>query len=214
MLGPIADNRLGFCRLCVRVAARLLMCAACQLIKVIGLAAENHRVGELLNGLLNTALSIDWGNQKVRKTDTPLPPTAVAVTGLPLTERLRFKSITEEQQQGLELAAQTANLDEVDEEFWRAFDGLDREALYQETTALLKVTDRPMSIADLASHLPPSHDLETIALWLAMAREAQVEPSRQRETLDITDSNNQRLRFDVPYLTLTRHDAESIDWEL
>ncbi|NWO05941.1 MAG: DUF3375 domain-containing protein [Alteromonadaceae bacterium] len=179
-----------------------------------GLAAENHRVGELLNGILNTALNVDWASHKVRKSETPLPPLAVAASSLPLVERLRFKSATEEQAQGLELAEQNVDLTEVDEEFWRAFDGLDREALYQETAELLKVTDRPMSIGDLASHLPPTHDLETVALWLAMAREAEVEISDDREAVDITDSNGQKLRFHVPHLTLTRHDAESIDWEL
>ena len=178
-----------------------------------GLAAENHRVGELLNGILNAALNIDWDSQKIRRSDTPLPPVAVAVPGLPLVERLRFKSATEEEAQGLELSEQNVDLNEVDEEFWRAFDGLDREALYQDTVELLQVTDRPMSIADLASHLPPTHDLETIALWLAMAREAEVEITEDREAVDITDSNGQKLRFHVPRLALSRGEAESIDWE-
>src|SRR5690554_794865 len=179
-----------------------------------GLAAENHRVGELLNGILNTALNVDWSSHKVRRSDTPLPPIAVAVSSLPLVERLRFKSATEEQEQSLELSGQSVNLDDVDEEFWRAFDGLDREALYQDTVELLSVTDCPMSIGDLARHLPPTHDLETIALWLAMAREAEVEISEDREAVDITGSDGQTLRFHVPQLTLTRHKAESIDWEL
>lgn len=179
-----------------------------------GLAAENHRVGELLNGILNTALQIDWSSHRVRKSDTPLPPVAVATSSLPLMERLRFKSAIEEQARGLELAEQNVNLEEVDEEFWRSFDGLDREALFQQTAELLKVTDRPMSIADLASHLPPTHDLETVALWLAMAREAEVTISEDREAVDITDSNGQKLRFHVPKLALTRDDANSIDWEL
>ncbi|AXS82494.1 DUF3375 domain-containing protein [Marinobacter sp. Arc7-DN-1] len=179
-----------------------------------GLAAENHRVGELLNGILNTALQIDWSSHRVRRSDTPLPPVAVATSSLPLLERLRFKSAIEEQARGLELAEQNVNLEEVDAEFWRAFDGLDREALFQETAELLKVTDRPMSIADLARHLPPTHDLETVALWLAMAREAEVTISEHREAVDITDSNGQKLRFLVPKLALTRDDANSIDWEL
>lgn len=179
-----------------------------------GLAAENHRVGELLKGILNTALNVDWASHKVRKSETPLPPLAVAASSLPLVERLRFKSATEERAQGLELGEQNVDLSEVDEEFWHAFDGLDREALYRETAELLKVTDRPMSLGDLASHLPPTHDLETVTLWLAMAREAEVEISDDREAVDITDSTGQKLRFHVPHLTLTRHDAESIDWEL
>lgn len=179
-----------------------------------GLAAENHRVGELLNGILDTALQIDWSSHRVRKGNTPLPPVAVAVSNVPLIERLRFKSSSEEQARGLDLAEQGVDLEDVDEEFWRAFDGLDREALFQETAALLKVTDQPMSIADLARHLPPTHDLETVALWLAMAREAEVTISEDREAVDITDSNGHKLRFLVPRLAISRDDVESIDWEL
>jgi len=179
-----------------------------------GLAAENHRVGELLNSILNTALNIDWSSHKVRKSETPLPPVAVAFPSVPVVERLRFKSTDEEQAQGLELTEQDVNLDDVDDEFWRAFDGLDREALYRDTLDLLKVTDRPMSIKAIACHLPPTHDLESIALWLAMAREAEVDITEDRETVDITDSHGQRLRFHVPRLTLTQHDVEAIDWEL
>lgn len=179
-----------------------------------GLAAENHRVGELLNGLLNTALQVDWSSHRVRKDDTPLPPVAVATSGLPLVERLRFKSATEEKNIALELTEQNVDLADVDEEFWRAFDGLDREALFRETLELLQVTRQPMSIGELASHLPPSHDLETITLWLAMAREAEMTVSESREKVDIADAAGNRLRFDVPKLALTRDAVESIDWEL
>ena len=179
-----------------------------------GLAAENHRVGDLLNELLSTALSIDWSSHTVRKSHSPLPPAAVAVSSLPLVERLRFKSVTDEASQGIELSEQNASLDDVDDEFWWAFDGLDREALYHDTLELLKVTNRPMTIGELANHLPPTHDLETLALWLAMAREAEVEITENTEAVEITDSNGQKLRFQVPHLTLTRQDAETIDWEL
>lgn len=145
-----------------------------------GLAAENHRVGELLNGILTAALNLDWSSQGLRKSATPLPPIAVATANLPLVERLRFKSAEDEDVAELELDEQGVNLDEVDDEFWRAFDGLDREALFSQTVQLLSVTGDPMSIADLASHLPPTHDLETLALWLSMAREAEVPIAEER----------------------------------
>lgn len=179
-----------------------------------GLAAENHRVGELLNGLLNTALDIDWSSHQVRKSETPLPPIAVATSGLPLVERLRFKSAAEEESGNLELAEQGVDLEDVGEEFWRAFDGLDREALFQNTVELLSVTNEPMSIANLASHLPPTHDLETLALWLSMAREADVAVSEDREAINITDATGKKLRFLVPKLALTLDAVKSIDWEL
>lgn len=179
-----------------------------------GLAAENHRVGELLNGVLNTALQIDWSSHKVRKSEAPLPPMAVAVPSLPLMERLRFKSTTEEASNDLELAEQSVDLEDVDAEFWRAFDGLDREALFRDTVELLSVTNEPMTIANLASHLPPTHDLETLALWLSMAREAEVAISEDREAVDVTDAAGNKLRFHVPKLALTRDAVQSIDWEL
>jgi len=179
-----------------------------------GLAAENHRVGELLNGILNTAIKIDWSNHQVRKSEAPLPPIAVATSGLPLVERLRFKSATEEESKDLELAEQGVDLEDVDEEFWRAFDGLDREALFRDTVELLSVTNEPMTIANLASHLPPTHDLETLALWLSMAREAEVAVSDDREAVDVTDTTGNKLRFHVPKLALTRDSVQSINWEL
>lgn len=179
-----------------------------------GLAAENHRVGELLNGLLNTALQIDWSSHAIRKQAVPLPPIALATSSLPLVERLRFKSASDEDIKQLELDEQNVNLDDVDDEFWRAFDGLDREALFQKTLQLLSVTNEPMSIADLATHLPPTHDLETLALWLSMAREAEVPIAEDREVVDVTDVSGKPLRFNVPKLALTRDAVQVIDWEL
>ena len=179
-----------------------------------GLAAENHRVGELLNGILNVALQIDWSSHAIRKNETPLPPVAAATSSLPLVERLRFKAATEDEAAGLELAEQNMNLGDIEDDFWRAFEGLDREALFQETLELLKVTGKPMSIADLASHLPPTHDLETLALWLSMAREAGVPISEEKETVDIKDSSGKKLRFYTPKLALTQDVVQSIDWEL
>lgn len=179
-----------------------------------GLAAENHRVGELLNGILNAALEINWSSHSIRKSETPLPPVAVAIPSLPLIEKLRFKAANEDETKGLELAERSVNLNDIDADFWRAFDGLDREALFRETVELLKVTGKPMSIADLASHLPPTHDLETLALWLSMAREAEVAISDDKEIVDVTDSNGKKLRFYAPKLALTQHAVQSIDWEL
>lgn len=179
-----------------------------------GLAAENHRVGDLLNGILNTALNIDWSSHQVRKSDAPLPPIAVAASSLPLVERLRFKSATQEAAKALELTEQGVDLEDVDEEFWRAFDGLDREALVRDTLELLSITNEPMTIADLASHLPPTHDLETLALWLSMAREAEVTITEDQEAVDVIDAMGKKLRFHVPKLALTKDAVQTIDREL
>ncbi|WP_344808960.1 DUF3375 domain-containing protein [Allohahella marinimesophila] len=179
-----------------------------------GLAAEHHRVGRLLNDLLGEALSIDWSSQSVRRSPAPLPPIPVAVGALPLLERLRFKEIDDTAEQSLDLQLQDMNLNDIEDDFWQAFDGLDREALFRGTLEVLKVTGAPMSLADLASHLPPSHDLETLALWLSMAREAGVEVDEALESIEVIDPAGGGLRFSVPKVALTHAALAPIDWDL
>src|SRR5690606_9705772 len=77
-----------------------------------GLAAEHHRVGQLLNELLETALDVDWSQQSVRRLASVLPPVAVNPGTVPVIERLRFKSMQEDEQQPPELLEQHANLDD------------------------------------------------------------------------------------------------------
>ena len=92
-----------------------------------GQAAENQRVGQLLNEILQQALDIDWQRQAVRRQPVPLPPLGVALSGLPLIERLRIKSLDGgDQNADLLLTTQYADLDQVEDEFWQAFEGLDR----------------------------------------------------------------------------------------
>lgn len=179
-----------------------------------GLAAEHHRVGKLLNDLLGEALSIDWSRQSIRRGATDLPPVPVAVGTLPLLERLRFKEVDDTDEQLLNLQSQTMNLNDIEDDFWQVFDGLDREALFRETLGVLKVTGVPMSLADLASHLPPSHDLETLALWLSMAREAGVDLTDALESIDVSDPAGGGLRFRVPKVALTHAALAPIDWDL
>jgi len=179
-----------------------------------GLATENHRVGELLNQILEVALDVDWTSAKVRRSDSPLPPVSVAVPNLPLVERLRFKSVDQEDPQSLELQEQAMNLDDVEEEFWYAFDGLDRDALIRETLEFLAATGREVSLAELAKALPPTHDLETLALWLGLAREAELPVLKAQEIVDISDREGLRLRFYVPMVKLSAKALESIDQEI
>jgi hypothetical protein len=136
-----------------------------------GQAAENQRVGQLLNDILQQALEVDWQRQAVRRQDAPLPPLGVALSNLPLIERLRIKSIDGGGNTALLLTTQYANLDQVEDEFWQAFEGLDREALLTQTLQILEHSGQPMTLATLAQALPPgAHDLETLTLWLALAR--------------------------------------------
>lgn len=140
-----------------------------------GLAAEHHRVGQLLNDFFSLALSVDWQRQSERRKSACLPPVGVAITGVPAIERLRFKTLDDDDAGALNLSLKPAGLEQIDDDFWDAFDGLDREALIHDTLAVLVEQGRPLSLGELASLLPPAHDLETFALWLAMAREAGIE---------------------------------------
>jgi hypothetical protein len=172
-----------------------------------GQAAENQRVGQLLNEILQQALAIDWQRQAVRRQLVPLPPLGVALSGLPLIERLRIKSL-DGGGQGTELllTTQYADLDQVEDEFWQAFEGLDRQALLQQTLAVLEQSNQPMTLAALAQALPPGeHDLETLTLWLALAREAGVAWGEEQEQITTTDpqkSPSEPWRFTVPRVTL------------
>jgi len=179
-----------------------------------GLAAEHHRVGQLLNEILETALNIDWGSSAVRKTASSLPPLPVTVSSVPLAERLRFKSIESDNAQQLQLETTETQLDDLDADFWQAFDGLDRAALIQQTSAVLATSDTPMSLAQLAEQLPPDrHDLETLTLWLSIAREAGLPVSEQLESFEISDHSGQRYRFHTPTVALTAASLDSIDQE-
>ncbi len=179
-----------------------------------GLAAEQHRVGQLLNELFEVALDIDWGQASVRRQASPLPPTAISAGNLPLIERLRFKVIDDDNPNVLELTEQFTNLDEIDDDFWQAFDTLDRQALVEQTIQLLKEKGTPLSIAELSQHLPPSHDLETLALWLSMAREAGLPITQETEQIDLEIKDGQQLRFHIPKVELSDKTLQSIDREL
>ncbi|WP_081798180.1 DUF3375 domain-containing protein [Pseudomonas sp. RL] len=180
-----------------------------------GLAAEHHRVGHLLNDFFNLALGVDWQRQSVRRQPVCLPPVGVAITGVPAIERLRFKAQDDGEADELDLHPRAAGLEQIDDDFWAAFDGLDREALIQETLQVLLERDRVVSLGELASLLPPTHDLETFALWLAMAREAGIEVlAEERQIVDLVDADAQHWRFDLPYAGLDPEALKDIDWEL
>lgn len=180
-----------------------------------GLAAEHHRVGQLLNDILNTAQSLDWQRQKVRRSDvTALPPLGFALGNLSVVERLRFKALENEQDEELDLAQQASDLSDIEAEFWDSLDGLDRDALVQDTLALLAQEGRALTLTELAERLPPSHDLETLALWLGMAREAGIEIAGQDvQEVVITDDEQCDWVFRVPVVSLSEQALDGIEWE-
>jgi Protein of unknown function (DUF3375) len=107
-------------------------------------------------------------------------------------------------------------------------DSLDREALLRDTVAAIRASDTPLSLNNLAQRLPPTHDLETLALWLGMAREAACVIGTDRETLDVelrsvvprdhaaqgaTRQDVRTLRFQVPLLALDAEAFADFEWE-
>jgi hypothetical protein len=139
----------------------------------------------------------------------------VALAGLPLVERLRIKSLDGGGESELLLTTRYASLDQVEDEFWQAFEGLDRQALLEKTVALLAQTDQPLTLADLAQALPPSeHDLETLALWLALAREAGVPlDDGPPEHITLTHAD-QPWRFTVPRVRLVHQAVQTVATDL
>lgn len=182
-----------------------------------GQAAENQTVGQLLNDILQQALQVDWQRQAVRRQSAPLPPLVVTMAGLPLIERLRIKSLDGSGQAELLLTTQYANLDQVEDEFWHAFEGLDRQALLAQTLQTLEQHGQPMTLAALAQALPPGeHDLETLALWLALAREsgAAFEAGQKEQLVTHDEHQHQQWRFTVPRVALAPQALRGTDWEL
>lgn len=96
-----------------------------------------------------------------------------------------------------------ADLDQVEDEFWQAFEGLDREALLTQTLQALEHSGQPMTLAALALALPPgAHDLETLTLWLALARESgAVFNDGQQEQITIRNQEGE-WHFTVPRVAL------------
>lgn len=176
-----------------------------------GLADEQVRVGAILQELFQVALDVDWQSQNIRRTPGPLPPVAVATPNLPIVERLLVKEVTDDVSEDLDLTAQEANPAEMDEEFWRAYQALDRTQLFEATLDLLRKSGRPLTIGALAEALPPSHDLETLAYWLTMAREAGIDIDDDDELIDLFDEDGGWTRFHVPTTELTSAAVDLLD---
>ena len=180
-----------------------------------GLAAEHHRVGQLLADIFQEMLQLDWQRAATRRTPSPLPPVAIPVAGIPLIERLRYKSLDSETAAELNLTQANAEAAVLDNDFWADFDGLDRDALIADTLAVLRQQNRALSLSELATALPPTHDLETFALWITMAREAGIDIiSSESETVDLVDDDAKRWRYTLPLTKLDESSAAGIEWDI
>jgi len=179
------------------------------------IASDNHRVGELLNEIFDLAANenLDWDKAAFRRLPSSLPPVAVTVSNLPLVERFRFKSVNMDDPADLLLDKQQVHLDEIEDEFWEAFDELDQGELIQKTMDLLNSSGKKFSIPDLADILLSDHDLETLAFWINMAREAGLPVLEGSEPIDYETRSGQWFRFNVPKMRLTGEALKSINME-
>ncbi len=179
-----------------------------------GLAAEHHRVGSMLTDVLQAALDIDWSSQSTRQLPSPLPALAIRVDNLPVIERLRAYSKEDSEDRELDLNMRQPDLASVDAEFWEALNGLDRQALRQSTLNALMAAGKPLSLGEIAELLPPTHDLETIAAWLGMARAAGLPVGTDQELLDVLADDNSRWRFRVPLVHLSAAAIDALDEDI
>jgi len=176
-----------------------------------GLADEQLRVGALLQEIFQVALEVDWESQHTRRAPGPLPPVAISIPNLPLVERLLVKQIDGNESGDLDLTLSEADPSRMDDEFWNAYRALDRVRLFESTIAHLWTTGRPLTIAELAEALPPTHDLETLAFWLTMARQAGIEVDDHVEVIELFDEQEGWFRFRVPSVQLTYEFAVQLD---
>ncbi|MCA9227218.1 MAG: DUF3375 family protein, partial [Planctomycetales bacterium] len=135
-----------------------------------------------------------------------------SLSNLQVPERLLCKQVTGDESNELDLRTNQANPGQMDDEFWQAYRTLDREQLFEDTAQLLSRMGRPLSIGELAELLPPSHDLETLSFWLAMAREAGVELRNQEQIVDLVGDDGV-TRYFVPLASVRAEDIADLEAE-
>lgn len=178
-----------------------------------GLANEQLRVGALLQEIFQAALELDWQSQKIRRTDSPLPPIAISSGNLPLIERLLPKQIESDSVSQLELDENHADPAGMGDEFWQAYRAMNREAVFRNTLEILKQDGQKLTIGQLAKAIRPTHDLETLSFWLAMARQAGLELGQGAQSIDLHDPLDGDTRFQVPWVEMAIEDVEDLKVE-
>jgi hypothetical protein len=175
-----------------------------------GQAGEQHRVGAILNDLLEAATELDWSSSTLRRAPGPLPPVGISIPLLPVVQRLKFKELGEDGEEDLDLQQVEARIDEMAEEFWMALDGLDRAALHRDTLTALQGSEAGLTVSGLAVAVPPTHDLETLAYWLGLGRETETAFSGERELFELQAPDGTGTRFDVPRITLRAEEVSRV----
>ncbi len=176
-----------------------------------GLADEQIKVGALLQEIFQVAYDVDWDSQRVRRSESPLPAIAPSLANLPVMERLLVKQVDQGETSEFSLEVNEANPAEMDAEFWQAYHALDRTRLLNNTLETLTKEGKPMSIGALANALPPTHDLETLAYWLSMARQAGIQIAEETEAVDLPDTEESTTRFHVPSVALTYEAVKDLE---
>ena len=179
-----------------------------------GLASEHHRVGLLLNEIIACAHTLDWSAASLKRAPTSLPPLAVALGNVPVPERLRYKVLNDGSDTVLDFNSTKESLEQLDDEFWAAFDGLNREQMLRDTLEILAQHKGPMSLSELAGQIPITYDLETLSLWIGMAREAGIEIAKGHEILTFEDAEGNNWQYHLPVTRLESSALAEIDWEL
>ena len=172
-----------------------------------GLAAEHHRVGQLLQQVLDAAARIDWAPAALRRQAMPLPPVAGMLAqgqhGIRPVDRLVYGAPDDLARAALDLQPQQARLDDLEDDFWEAFDSFDEAGWLVQTSDLLQAHPDGLSLPALARLLPPTHDLQTLVLWVSVAEPPGVDPPEFRDELLLRPREGAWLRFDLPHRVLT-----------
>jgi hypothetical protein len=135
----------------------------------------------------------------------------MALGNLPLVERLLVKQFDQIGNGELDLTVSEADPAAMDQELWLALQALNRARLFEATIAHLRASGKPLTLGDLAKALPPTHDLETLAYWLAMARQAGISIDGRTESIDLRDETVVWTRFHVPALELDYESAKELE---
>jgi hypothetical protein len=178
-----------------------------------GLLDEQLRVGAVLQDIFQVALGIDWKSQGIRRLPSPLTPVAVACPNLPLIERLLVKDLASAGGEEIDLTIREADTTSLNEEFLFAFRALDRAALFESTLSHLQAKNKAVTLRELAQALPPTHDLESLAYWLVMARSAGIRVGAGEEEIDLFHEEDGWLRFRTPHVRLTFTDLKNLNQE-
>lgn len=168
-----------------------------------GLAAEHFTVSQLLGDLFSAAQDIDWSRQALRRFTTPLPLVATNLPAVPIPTRLRVVDINVAASGELDLTPVQADLDAMGDNFWLSFDGLNRQDFLDQVNSCLTDNQAPMTVAEIATELVTEHDLEAVALLVALGREVNdVTSTTESETCTINSDEGTTIIYTVPRLSV------------